>query len=496
MKNKLTSLTDMIKLSANPKLSESYIRYLCGIDNEKQYRHQEIKDIDALLSAGSTLSKSALTGFIYSYDVPQLNREFDLLKITKTCCLNIELKSADISKEKIKKQLIQNKHYLKLLNKKLFLFTYVSSSNTVYSLNDCGELIQVELSSFFDTWCKIEGSTDIIDLDEVFSPQNTLISPLNAPDRFLAGEYILTENQDNIKQDILSYINSGSVDRFVELSGGPGTGKTLLIYDLAKELSDSHKILLVHSGILCDGHYMLNSQLNNVKIVSAKELKEMEIEDVDLVIVDESHRLYPSSLDKIVKWGKQTKGACIFSYDLGQILSKSEERKNVVQTINEICENHAFKLKNRIRTNKELFLFITCLLDLSRYREEYSFPNAKIIFEPDKSNLKDTVKALQGEGYTYISYTPSIYWSDLDEQADEYNTHNVIGQEFDNVCMILDDNFYYDQSRKMCAVEHPNPDYIFTKLLYQGVTRVRNKIAIIVTSETLLKDILPLMKSN
>ena len=99
MKNKLVSLIDMVKLSHNPELSEAYIRYLCGLNNEKQYRHQEIKDIKSLLSY-IPLPETKLSGFIYGYDVPQLNREFDLLKITETCCLNIELKSVDITKEK------------------------------------------------------------------------------------------------------------------------------------------------------------------------------------------------------------------------------------------------------------------------------------------------------------------------------------------------------------------------------------------------------------
>ena len=115
----------MVKLSHNPELSEAYIRYLCGLNNEKQYRHQEIKDIKSLLSY-IPLPETKLSGFIYGYDVPQLNREFDLLKITETCCLNIELKSVDIAEEKIRKQLFQNRHYLKLLDKELFLFTYIS----------------------------------------------------------------------------------------------------------------------------------------------------------------------------------------------------------------------------------------------------------------------------------------------------------------------------------------------------------------------------------
>ena len=106
--------------------------------------------------------------------MPQLNREFDLLKITETCCLNIELKSVDITKEKIRKQLLQNRHYLKLLDKELFLFTYISSSNVVYSLNDCGELIQVDLSSLLDTWRTIKDEAVLVDLDQVFAPKSRL----------------------------------------------------------------------------------------------------------------------------------------------------------------------------------------------------------------------------------------------------------------------------------------------------------------------------------
>lgn len=454
MQNKIVSLPDMVKLSQNPELSEAYIRYLCGLNNEKQYRHQEIQDIKSLLS-NITLPLAKLSGFIYGYDVPQLNREFDLLKITETCCLNIELKSVNISNEKIKKQLLQNRHYLKLLGKKLLLFTYISSSNMIYFLNDCEELILIESSSLSDIWQTIEDEAILVDLDQVFAPKNTLVSPLNATGKFLNGDYILTENQENIKKEILSYITSNLADRFVGLTGGPGTGKTLVIYDLAKDLSVSSRILLVHSGILCAGHEELNNKLQNIKIISAKELRYREINNVDIVIVDEAHRLYTESLEKIERWVRRTKTICIFSYDAGQMLSRSEQFRDTTKKINIICTNHIFKLTNKIRTNKELALFITCLFDLSKYREEYTFPNVRIIFEPDKLNAKAFIEILKKEGYTFISYTPSVYRSYLDDQADKFNTHNVIGQEFDGVCMMLDHHFTYNSSGKLVATEHP-----------------------------------------
>ena len=103
MKNKLFSLTDMIKLCNDSELSEPYIRYLCGIEPDHQYKHQEIIDVSILLN-NILIDPNKLNGFLYSYVVPQLNREFDLLKISETDCLNIELKSGSVTFEKMQRQ--------------------------------------------------------------------------------------------------------------------------------------------------------------------------------------------------------------------------------------------------------------------------------------------------------------------------------------------------------------------------------------------------------
>ncbi len=237
---------------------------------------------------------------------------------------------------------------------------------------------------------------------------------------------------------------------------------------IAKELSKANQILMVHSGILCDGHYELNRQLSNIKIISAKELRLREIKDVDIVIVDEAHRLYTNLLDKIERWVKKSKTICLFSYDAGQTLSASEKRRHTAEAIDRICEKNRYHLTNKIRTNKELALFITCLKDLSKFRDEYSFPNVKVIYEPNLVKAVARAKSFEMDGYTYISFTASFFNHELDYQKSTHNTHNVIGQEFEGVCMILDNNWRY-VGDKLVGSTHPNPDYLFEQLLYQGV---------------------------
>lgn len=492
MKNKIVSLFDMIKLSDNEELSENYIRYICGLDADRQYKHQEIVGIRCLLSILSVANEKC-NGFLYGYLVPQLNKEFDLIKITQDTCLNIELKSGEVSEEKLKRQLLQNIHYLKLLNKSILrVFLFVSSTQTLYTLDGKNNLTIALFDDLADVINNL-GINEEIDLDKVFLPSNILVSPLNSTDRFLKEDYLLTEHQENIKKAVLAHVATNTQGRFAGITGGPGTGKTLLIYDIARELAKSKKVLMVHSGILCNGHYLLSASLHNVKIISAKELRLREIKDVDVVIVDEAHRLYTASLEKVERWVKRAKTICLFSYDEGQTLSSSEKRRHIAESIDILCGSAIYKLKNKIRTNKELALFITCLRDLTKYREEYSFPNVIIAYEPDPRKALERAKSFEKEGYTYISFTASFYNNRLDYQKSKHNTHTVIGQEFEGVCMILDYNWYY-RNGQLTGREHPNPDYLFEKLLYQGLTRVRSKLALVICSETVLANILSLLK--
>ncbi len=483
-------LRELIKLVDNKELSEKYINYLCNFEKKHQYRHSEVESIFELISL-SEASKVSFKNFLYSYSIPQLNKEFDFLAFDNDFVLNLEIKSRITDMEKVKYQLIENKHYLRLISTKLFLFVYVMDKKKIYLLSDENDLIEINISFFFK---KIESAClKCINLDEVFLPQNILVSPLNSPRKFLNNEYLLTEHQLNIKNEILCFLDENKTDSFYGLTGSAGTGKTLLLYDIVKTLSQRLKIIVVHSGMLCIGHQELERKISNITIIPAKDLRYREIKDVDLIVVDESHRLYESILEKIKRWVLRAGKKCIFAYDEKQKMSNSENRRETMKTILKLCDSNVSRLTTKIRTNKELALFIICLMDLSKYREEYAFKNVKIIFEKSKNKAVEIAKEMVKDDYTYISYTPSFYNFKLDYQKNDLNTHKVIGQEFNGVVMIMDDNFYYE-GHLLKGKTHPNPDYIFTQLLYQGLTRVRVKLALIITDEVLLENVLKLFK--
>lgn len=489
-------LFDLVKLVKDEKISEQYIKYLINWNEDKQYRHTEIVCLSNLLELLNLKKSSYTYGFLFGYSIPQLNKEMDLLKITEKYIINIELKSKDVSEEKIKQQLLQNKHYLKMLEKIIFQFTFLSEKKCIYFLNENDELV----CNSSDLLLKVLeecGEAIDIDLNQVYSPGNILVSPLNSPEKFIDGKYLLTEDQENKKREILNKLETTGKEQFIGLTGNAGTGKTLLLYDIAKDLSKMGKVLLIHSGILCNGHESINKSSLNLKIISAKEARELDWEkdlEIAYILIDETQRLYEFTFNTIINLAEEKKLKCIFSFDAKQKLSQSENSYTTIENIEKLCETTMYKLSNKIRTNKEIALFITCLMDLSKIKEQRKFPNVHIKYENNEERAVLFAKSLDRQGiYKYISYTPSQYNTRLDYQHTYDSTHRVIGQEFDKVCMIITNDFYY-VGNKLCSSLHPNPNYIFTKLLYQGLTRVRSELLLIITSKSVLFEILKIVK--
>ena len=68
-----------------------------------------------------------LDDFYYSYTIPHIGKEFDLLKIDDEKILNIELKSENVGLDRIKAQLVRNYNYLYrgILLVQFYLFFYM-----------------------------------------------------------------------------------------------------------------------------------------------------------------------------------------------------------------------------------------------------------------------------------------------------------------------------------------------------------------------------------
>lgn len=103
------------------EMKSLYEKALSQRDDKIKIREEEyelIKSIINNLIFCRTGTKS-LEDWFYSFTIPQIGKEFDLLKIGKNYTINIELKSQEVSEEKIIKQLTQNRYYLSHISEEI-----------------------------------------------------------------------------------------------------------------------------------------------------------------------------------------------------------------------------------------------------------------------------------------------------------------------------------------------------------------------------------------
>ena len=158
-----------------------------------------------LVQLGSDITFGQLDGFYFSYSIPQISKEFDLLRITDDAVLDIELKSDTVAEAKIHKQLVRNKYYLGHFERTIYLFTYVKGGR-VYTLDEQNHLAKTTVLELKNIVKQTQKTSEIEDIDQFFKPSRFLISPLNTPERFLKGDYFLTDQQEEYKNAIIDGI--------------------------------------------------------------------------------------------------------------------------------------------------------------------------------------------------------------------------------------------------------------------------------------------------
>lgn len=282
---------------------------------ESETRIHEIKSLRLFVSklVEEGVQIEVLDGFFMGYKIRQIGKEFDLLKITKDELLNIELKSQTILPEEICGQLVRNKYYLSHLGKNAKFYTINTENFTVYTIDEKNNLCEIEFGTIVEQ-INFFGQQDYLtEIDKLFRVSDYLISPLNTPEKFIKGEYFLTNQQEEIKSCVLrkvQEIGSG----FFSIIGTPGTGKTLLLYDIAKELTKKGKVVVIHCGKLAVGQIYLNKNLQNFNVSSVVSLRYDDnlLNEYDFILVDETHRIFPYQFDKICSFVRENNKVVFF----------------------------------------------------------------------------------------------------------------------------------------------------------------------------------------
>ena len=448
---------------------------------------------------------SYLDGFYFSYIIEHIGKEFDLLKVSAdgSCILNIELKSEAVEEEQIGRQLSRNRYYLSHISRTIYSFTYVMETGTLYHMNEKGYLRVCEMDELADILKRPALALFAKDgLDEYFKASDYLISPVASPEKFLQGQYFLTNQQAEFKRQILELLdaydpadmnssaqtvsedeNSQQQGKpsspVISLSGIAGTGKTLLLFDLAMVLSKKKKVLLLHAGPLRKGHMIIHERLRNVDLFSAASLgKQIQIRDYSYVLVDEANRLTCSCLDTLFQKSRKQGIPVILTYDPQKLLASHTEPSEAEDLI---CRMTTLPLEftGNIRINRPVFSFLRTLFNQKDRSPYADYSCIDILYAANTQEEGALVRHYLTRGYNLVSVSRTK------------NTDSVIAQEFDKMLVILDSHFYYDESLHLCVKQDKQEEALSLRLLYEALSRTREKLCLLVTQNPdLFKQIL------
>lgn len=446
-------------------------RQLSGREHFLRLREWELDSMRALVKQLELhMQKVSALRFFYSFQIPRLGKEFDLIQIKDEHIVNIELKSGAVSDEMIKKQLIQNRYYLSVLTRPIYSYTYISSENRLVRLTNHDHIVEADWESL----CDILGrdSRDYQgDIEELFKAEYYLISPLTDPVKFLNKEYFLTSQQRDIRRQILRKIRAEHSGYFL-FTGLPGTGKTLLLYDIAMELSDRRKVCMIHCSEAGKKWEILHERLHRIDFLSDSRLLD-DGKDIfaeySAVLVDEAHLLSVEKLRFILKSAGDR--PVIFSSDSEDMISPYELDRGNLHVIEGLPGIQIFRLTNRIRTNAELSSFIQNIMHIPAGRRLKEYPHIEVVYANDDGEAANLLEDYRARGYWY--------------KADGGNSYGSRNAEpsggVDSLVVVMDDHYYYDEEGYLRSLEAKDRANVFNvRSLFHYLNQAKEILAIVV----------------
>ena len=468
---------------------------MSGRKHYLKIKEWEIQDLKAFSARLEEVAENAYElEFFYSFVMPKLGKEFDLLRVNVDYVVNVELKSGDVPDEVIQKQLMQNRHYLGTLGRTIYSYTYVSSRDRLVRLSNSGRLVDAHWEELAEVLRRQDNCYDG-DIEELFKEDKYLISPLTDPGRFLRQEYFLTSQQKDIKKHILKRIQqngqsarntqhglspqgiqSGLVKQGAQhgidgqeaqreqivsvqgFTGLPGTGKTILLYDIAMQLSWREKVCVLHFGSWVKELEQLDQRLKRIDFYDRSMLEEWRnAGKYAAICVDEGHRIEENVLQEIMERAAEWKAQVIFSYDREDGISPMERKQDGTQLIEAIPGYISYQLTNRIRVNSELSAFIGCVMYVKNGNHRREYPSVALAYGNDSIEAGRLLQNYEEEGYVYIR-----------------DAVEVARKEFDRVVMLLDDSFFYDEAGYLRSEGEA------VRNLFHGLSRAKERVAMVV----------------
>jgi len=460
------------------KLTGELNRLMSGKSSSvKRHEIESLRGMaDALIMAGATVNE--LDGYYFSYIIPKIGKEFDVLRISEDTVLNIELKYVNVGRDEIADQLKRNEYYLKALGKKIFSCTYVYDENCFYAIGSDGQLSECSPSNVMEA-VRATNRFYRDDPDRLFDPEDFIFSPLTEPQRFLSGGYFLTQHQESIEKRLLGITLDG-VAGFAAVSGGSGTGKTLLLYDMALKASRLEKVCVIASDSSSASEGF--KSFADFDITDAQGyISELSVNTYRLILIDDAHMIPKDQLELIVKESRVNGSYCVFFTEASTLLLAVKRTEVFWSFLNRLVGAEKHQLTDKIRTDPTVAMFINRILNrelVTARTEGIEYGDVFVLYAANRNEARKMAEHYAQKGY--YSYSP----------IGSSSKQPPSGKRL----LLLGRSFYYDENEKLRSAAN-DKDNIMEKLVFNGLKGIDGGLGIIAVGNLqLFKKILSLFK--
>lgn len=481
-------------------------------EDSKKFRKEELTQLARLINIciGSGLRIPAFERIFFNYKIEGLRGgELDLIKINESTVINIEFK--DVTKisvdeyvtheQKLERQLKERRVWLSVLERNIVSLGYICTDkeDRFYILDHRGLKKLNNIEEVLGILTESKTDFNIDNLSVYLNKERLNISPINDDSVFIENKYELTDQQATVVNDIL---NSNSNIHMVK--GKAGTGKSLVAFLLAEELSKREKRVILFFMADNSGLYkkyknekfkiltLANSESEN------KRFEKIYSKTFDVLIIDEAQRLSKKQIEKLKNKYIDQNNKCkiIFFLDPEQSMISDNEGRLIKSTIEKLVENKNIRKLNKVlRFNQDMEAFIRKIFNMPVGKGNYKKANVNIVRTKDIDEAKEYTEYLK-KNYNYIALKPLQLNTVVRGFKQDWDGYKVIGKEFDNIIIPLDKGYLYSKNGLIVSEKNEyTGGHNQQKLLYEIFTRVKNELTILVIdNEQLYKDLTNIMK--
>lgn len=328
----------------------------------------DINDLKSLTSFIEFVDKDNRKGFLVSFVIEKIDKEFDLLKYGNNRIVNIEMKIKKIDEglEQAKKNFVILSRFIKNVN----IYVFIESKNKLYYYDHVKKILfEVDKKTLNEELSKITNA-------EIPQMEAILSNPYQHSSDFLNDNYDLSQSQKNIKKDILKLDS-----KIYAIKGSGGTGKTVLALDLYKDLLNKYQ----------DDKVLYLTPFAKKEIISQELNQKYDFQMVryftppkkcKILIVDEAQRLGKKSLDYLL----ENSECLILFFDDHQDLDNINQINDFLTVNNDIVSSKSLNYVLRNDSTFDRFAKKICGFGTSEVKNKNFDPNKIEIYMYSEKN--------------------------------------------------------------------------------------------------------------